>query len=192
MFKDANYLGSNMNMFVETLAVILQQIQFTFSLSTSEASWSNAQLFESMAKLSSILNYRVSGKQTSMLPVTITITKPLFTDNLTALRQFTIPRFLQVTHNKTFVLKDEINISLEGMSEGDTKSVNSVLFQGSVTQSPIFTSIGDEFENFVIKDDNIGPNGGRFISDNFFAVYVDESPNGTGDWHNWTETLQIF
>lgn len=188
LFKDADYLGSNMNMLVETLAVMLQQVQFTFSLSTSEASWTNAQLFDSMSKLSALLGYRVSGKQTSMMPVRITVTKPYLTDGLTRLDRLEIPRFASVSHNSQYVFRDPVTVDLDGLEEGETVEVDAVLFQGRVQES-VFTATGDEFERFLLKDASGSSVAGSFVTDGFFAVFVEEGP---GNWREWTETLQIF
>lgn len=145
-----------------------------------------------MNKLSSILNYKVSGKQTSMIPVTITVTKPYYTDVLTAYHQFTIPRFMTVSYNDSYVLKNEITVDLSGMAEGETKEIRTVLFQGNVRESSIFTALGDEFETFVLKDRSGQSVDSPFITDNFFVVYVDESTNGSNDWHLWEESLLLF
>jgi hypothetical protein len=48
-----------------------------------------------------------------------------------------------------------------------------------LTESSIYTANGDEFETFLLQDKYI-KGGKRFISDNFFVVYVDET--GTGAW----------
>jgi hypothetical protein len=73
VFSGCSYLGSNMNAFIDVLAVMMQQILFHLSVNTSEASFATANLYESMSKLVSILNYKTIGKQTSMLPVRFTI-----------------------------------------------------------------------------------------------------------------------
>ena len=81
VFSGASYLGSNMNALIDVLAVMSQQILFHFSVNTSESSFATANLFESMNKLVSILNYKVMVKQTSMLPVRFTINAGNFRKN---------------------------------------------------------------------------------------------------------------
>lgn len=183
VFKDVNYLGSNMNTFIDTIAVLLQQLLFHLSLNSSETAFSTAQLYESMSKLSSILNYKPYGKQTSILPVNMQITVP--TENA---QQFTIPKFLQISHNANYVLKQDMVVSVV-----DKKSVlvDAALFQGNVHQSQVYTATGDDYERFTLVDSYIGSSD-NFISDNFFAVFVDESTDGSGDWHEYSETNLIF
>ena len=107
-FKDVEYLGSNINALIDVIAVMLQQIQFSYSLNTSEASFSNAALYESMSKIVSILNYKSIGKQTSMLPVRINV-NTLLGNNPTAIDngEIILPKFLTLHYNKQYVLLNE-------------------------------------------------------------------------------------
>lgn len=96
-----------MNTFIDTISVLLQQLLFHLSLNASETAFSTAQLYESMNKLSSILNYKPFGKQTSILPVNIQVNVPTETA-----QQFTIPKFMQISHNSNFVLKQDMIVSV--------------------------------------------------------------------------------
>ena len=75
-FKDLDYLGSNINAFIDIIAVMLQQILFSYSVNSSETSFSTALLYENMSKIVSLLNYKSAGKQTSILPVRFTVQRP--------------------------------------------------------------------------------------------------------------------
>ena len=57
-FKDVDYLGSNINAFIDIVAVMLQQILFSYSVNASETAFSTVSLYENMSKLVSILNYK--------------------------------------------------------------------------------------------------------------------------------------
>lgn len=184
--KDAGYLGSNMNHIIDALGVILQQILFNYNVNASEASFNSAALFESMAKIVSILNYKPYGKQTSMLPVRFVITIPEGTD-FGQKTQFTIPRFTTIHHTTSYVLKNEI---VTPISKNNREVwIDSIMFQGDLQESPIYTAYGDEFETFVLNDPYINKTE-QFISDNFFVVYVDE--NADGNWVEYTEINSIF
>jgi hypothetical protein len=183
-FKDVDYLGSNINAFIDIIAVMLQQILFAYSVNAAETSFSSALLYENMSKIVSLLNYKTAGKQTSMLPVRLTIKKPIGTEyaNIT---EFTIPKFLTANYNNSFVLLKEEPIQLIN----DVTYVDTIMYQGSISQSQIFEATGDEFELIILPDQNI-KNGEKFISDNFFTVYVDE--NNDGKWIEYTETNSLF
>ena len=191
-FEGCSYLGSNMNAFIDTLAVLLQQILFHFSVNISEASFTTANLYESMNKLVGIMNYKMVGKQTSMLPVKFEIdVARLIADKSTTSSkpsQITIPRFTQCTYNSTYYLKDEIVIPITN-DIGNTIEIDAILHEGSLYENSSFVSNGDEFETFIIKDDYI-KRSSSFISDNFFMVYVDE--DGTDQWKEYKETASLF
>ena len=183
VFQGCSYIGSNMNALIDVLAVISQQVLFHFSLNTSEASFATANLYESMNKLVNILNYKPIGKQTSMLPVRFTIDL----SNYENAASITIPRFTKVSYNSSYFLKNEIVIPLKN----NTKSkidVDALMFEGELRESSVYVANGDEFESFILKDSNINSSD-RFISDNFFIIYVNE---GDGNWREYKETTSLF
>ena len=186
VFKDADRLGSNINALIDVFAVILQQILFNYNLNTSETGFNSAVLYESMNKIVSILNYKTAGKQTSMLPVRFVVNIPA-TVNLIDKKQFTIPKFLTVNYNSSYVLRNELVSPIDK----NTRElwIDNILFQGRVQESPIYTALGDEFELFTLVDNYINK-GNQFISDNFFTIYVDEYNNG--NWVEYKEVANIF
>ena len=191
-FDGCSYLGSNMNAFIDTLSAILQQVLFHISVNTAEASFMTANLYESMNKLVGIMNYKMTGKQTSMLPVKfeIDVAKLLSDKSSTSSKpsQITIPRFTQCTYNSTYYLKDEIVIPITDTID-DIIEIDAILHEGSLYENSSFVSNGDEFETFIIKDDYI-KSSSSFISDNFFMVYVDEY--GNDQWKEYKETSSLF
>ena len=189
VFSGCSYLGSNMNALIDVVSVLTQQILFHFSVNASEANFATANLYESMSKLVSILNYKTIGKQTSMLPVRFTINVADFKANNASAQQLTIPRFTKVSYNSNYYLKNEIIIPLDDSNVGSILTVDTVLFEGTVSEAADFIALGDEFETFLLEDRRIKTSS-QFISDNFFIVYVDE--DGTGQWKEYTETLSLF
>lgn len=191
VFSGCSYLGSNMNAFIDVLAVMTQQILFHLSVNTSEANFATANLYESMSKLVSILNYKVVGKQTSMLPVRFSIDVGLYKQNHTDATQITIPRLTHVAYNGTYYLKNEIVIPISDVStNSNTLTVDTIMFEGELQQNTNFVANGDEFETFILEDNYI-KTGNRFISDNFFLVYVNENGDGV-TWKEYTETSSLF
>ena len=191
-FGGCSYLGANMNAFVDSLAVLLQQILFHFSVNTSEASFTTASLYESMNKLVGLLNYKTMGKQTSMLPVKFVIDVATLindrSDSSSKPSQITIPRFTQCSYNSTYYLKNEIIIPIT-KDTPDFVEIDAVLHEGQLHENSSFVSNGDEFETFIIVDRHI-KNGSRFVSDNFFMVFVDE--DGNNQWKEYFETMSLF
>lgn len=184
-FKGIDYLGSNMNAFIDVVSTVLQQTLFHLSLVSSESSFATATLFESMNKIVSLLNYKVIGKQTSMLPIRYTIDlTDVDDDNIS---QIIIPKFISINYNTTFIQREEI------VKEYDSNvkqiQIDSILYEGNLTESSIYTANGDEFELITLNDNWINSSS-KFITDNFFSVYVDE--NDDGNWVEYTETSSLF
>lgn len=186
VFKDADRLGANVNALIDVFAVILQQILFNYNLNTSETGFNTAVLYESMNKIVSILNYKTAGKQTSMLPVRLQIQIPPTID-LIDKKQFTVPKFLTIHYNSSYILRSEI---VSPIDKNTTELwIDTVLFQGNLQESPIYTALGDEFELFTLVDKYIN-NSDHFISDNFFTIFVDEYNDGR--WTEYKEVSNIF
>lgn len=188
VFSGCSYLGSNMNALIDVVSVLTQQILFHISVNSSEANFATANLYESMSKLVSILNYKTVGKQTSMLPIRFAIDVASFKKDYPDANQITIPRFTKVSYNSDYYLKNEIIIPLDETT-ADMLYVDNIMFEGALNNVSDFIALGDEFETFLIQDNYI-KNSNSFISDNFFVVYVDE--DGTGQWREYTETLSLF
>ena len=185
-FKDLDYLGSNINALIDPIAVILQQILFSYSVNASETSFSTAVLYENMSRIVSLLNYKSAGKQTSILPVRFTVTRGT-TSTDTAIR-VSLPKFLSTSYNYQYTLLNEESIYIPKGQNSVT--FDTILHQGKVNESQTFTAKGDDFEIITIPDQYIGTNNGSFISDNFFTVYVDEE--GNGSWTEYQETASLF
>lgn len=186
-FKDVDYLGSNINAFIDIIAVMLQQILFAYSVNASETSFSTALLYESMSKIVSLLNYKSAGKQTSMLPVRVTINKPI-DEKYKDIYSTSLPKFLTINYNKQYTLLNEEKVHIP--ENYNSITYDTVLFQGSVQESQIYYANGDDFELIYLPDTHINSGDGTFISDNFFTVYVDEF--GNGNWEEYEECASLF
>ena len=181
-FKDVDYLGSNINAFIDIVAVMLQQILFSYSVNASETAFSTVSLYENMSKLVSILNYKSAGKQTSILPVKITINRPAGYEDV---KQAILPKFLTANYNYQYILPSDETVEFIGSKA----TIDTVMYQGTVQESEQFTANGDEYELIRLTDNSIN-SGTSFISDNFFFVYVDEL--GDGNWKLYEECSSLF
>lgn len=187
-FKDVDYLGSNINALIDIIAVMLQQILFSYSVNASETSFSTALLYENMSRIVSLLNYKSAGKQTSILPVRFTISRS-DTSDTSKVEHLVIPKFLNISYNHQFTLLDEESVYIpRGYSE---TTLDTILFQGSVHESQVYEAKGDDFELITIPDNFINTTSDNFISDNSFTVYVDEDGAGTS-WTEYQECSSLF
>lgn len=182
IFIDQQYLGSNLNAFIDIISVMLQQLQFHFNTTASESTFATASLYENMNKLVTLFNYKPSGKQTSILPISTTIK----ISEIGKLGTFIIPRYSFINYNKSFILRNDLAFST---IVDENTIINDILFQGSLTESDIFLATGEEFQILTLIDANIKTDNDKFISDNFFDVYVKE-PNGR--WVQYQEVNSLF
>ena len=130
------------------------------------------------------------GKHTSMLPVRFTIDVAKYKNDPKHIgaSQITIPRFTHVAYNSNYFLKNEIIVPVDEI-KSDTTTVDALLFEGELKEAMDFIANGDEFETFTLNDSYIGGSA-KFITDNFFVIYVDEDNNG--QWQEYTETTSLF
>lgn len=183
IFVDQNYLGSNLNAFIDIIAVMLQQLLFHYNNTASESTFATAGLFENMNKLVSLFNYKPAGKQTSILPVKYNINLANASDKTGT---FLIPRYSFINYNKSFFVKDDITFVSSANSQ---TTVNSVVYQGNITESDVYILDGEDFQTISLIDRNIKLENGKFIADNFFDVYVREPG---GKWSQYKEVNSLF
>lgn len=180
IFTDQNYLGSNLNAFIDIIATMLQQIQFHYNTTATESTFATASLYENMNKLTSLLNYKPMGYQTSLLPVEINSAFDTATSGT-----YIIPRYSYIIYNKPFVARNDITFTVDN----NVATIEDVLYQGTVSESPVFVTTGENFEIITLVDRYVNQGDGKFISDNSFDIYVKE-PGGR--WTQYTETDLLF
>ena len=185
-FKDIDYLGSNINAFIDIIATMLQQILFHYSVNSAETSFSTALLYENMSRIVSLLNYKSTGKQTSMLPVRFTVKRTNTESDKE--QHLSLPKFLNAFYNYNYALLNEEQVTIPAGYNEITHET--VLYQGKITESQIYKANGDDFELIILPDPYINENGGSFISDNFFSVYVKDDDDS--NWVEYTESASLF
>ena len=187
VFRDQNFEGSNINAFIDIVAYMYHVLLFYLNTTSSESTFTTAELYENINKLVSNIGYKPSGKQTSLVNIGLTGSALLATG------QYTIKKFSYVTKDgiSYTTLKD---IAFEKTTTGiEELSINSnLLFQGNVIEHPSYTATGEAFE--VIKIINKGVlvnnNIDQFIADNSFTIFVKNIDTDT--WQEWTETASLF
>lgn len=183
IFIDQKYLGSNLNCFIDIIAVMLQQLQFYYNTTATESTFATATLYENMNKLVSLFNYKPTGYQTSILPVDIQCTLNTINKSGT----FIVPRYSFINYNKSYILRSDLAISVYDKAV----NVNDIMYQGTVTESETMALTGEDFQVFTLIDTYVRENSGRFISDNFFDVYVKE-PGGRWSQYKEVDTLYEY
>ena len=187
VFRDQNFEGSNINAFIDVVAYMYHTLLFYLNTTSSESTFTTAELYENMSKLVSNLGYKPSGKQTSVSNVTLTGTSDLPTGPYT-IRRFS---YIDVAGVSYTTIRD---ISFEKTVSGNqTLSIsNSILHQGSIKEHLPYTATGEEFE--VVRVVNTRPASNSitepFIADNTFTVFIKNID--TGVWQRWTESASLY
>ena len=187
VFRDQNFEGSNINAFIDVVAYMYHTLLFYLNTTSSESTFTTAELYENMNKLVSNLGYKPLGKQTSVANISLVGTSNLPIGPY-SIRKFSYVNISGVNYT---TLKD---ISFEKTIAGEQSlSIsNSVLHQGSIKEHLPYTATGEEFE--VVKVVNTRPATNSitepFISDNTFTVYVKSYDTGT--WQQWTESASLY
>jgi len=187
VFRDQNFEGSNINAFIDVVAYMYHTLLFYLNTTSSESTFTTAELYENMSKLVSNLGYKPSGKQTSVANINLTGTSNLNIGSHT-IRRFS---YIDVSGVSYTTLRD---ISFEKTVSGEQSlSIsNSILHQGSIKEHLPYTATGEEFE--VVRVVNTRPASNSitepFIADNTFTVYVKNI--NTGVWQQWAESSSLY
>jgi hypothetical protein len=187
VFRDQNFEGSNINAFIDIVAYMYHTLLFYLNTTSSESTFTTAELYENMNKLVSNLGYKPSGKQTSLANVTLTGTANLPPGPYT-IRRFS---YIDVNGISYTTLKD---ISFEKTIDGSQilSPSNSILHQGTLKEYPAYTATGEEFEVIKLISGVANTNSvtDPFISDNAFVIFVKSVD--TGVWQQWAESSSLY
>jgi hypothetical protein len=185
VFTDQNFEGSNLNAIIDIVAYSYQTLLFYLNQTSSEAVFTEVQLYENINRIVKLLNYNPVGAQTCALP---------FVANSSALGAgvYTIPRysFLNIagvsytfTQDVTFEKTTETSINqiLKQFSS------SYLLYQGKIAEYPSQTANGLQFETITLLP------GENVIVDNFnTTVYVLEAQTGRYFEYQKVDSLFLY
>ena len=182
VFTDQNYIGSNLASVIDIVAYTFNTLMYYLNKTASESMFTEAQLYENINRIVKLLDYTPLGYQTSTLAFSATV------DSLDA-GTYTIPRYTSVGINginfsfnseQTFI--KTVSGTLEGLSD---LSNNTLLYQGSYQEYPVYTAIGDENELVLIA-----PPTNTNIDHFNIDVYVNR--NIAGIWSQFQPTTSLY
>lgn len=187
-FTDQNYEGSNISSLVNILAYFTHVLMFYLNQTSSESMFSQASIYENMNKIVKLIGYKPTGRQTSLSPINCVASADLTLGNY-VIRKYSY--FLVDNIQYTFI-DDQSFEKITSSSENiDSINTNSILYQGTVGEYPIYDAEGIEYETLPIVVDNlVDSRDTRFISHGTISVYVRESDNSL--WHEYEEVDSLF
>lgn len=171
-FTDQNFEGSFFSSVIEVVAYTFNVLMFYLNQTSSEAMFTDAQLYENMNRIVKMFGYNPVGYQSSLLPYTATTT------DLDANTVYNIPRYSFINAGGTSY-SFASDVVFKG---GNIEEVvaDRVLYQGKFYEYPLYSAEGGGNEVIFLTP------GDDVIVDHFnINVYVKEKE---GTWNAWKRT----
>ena len=182
-FTDQNYEGSNITAINNIIAYSFHTLMFYLNQTSTEAIFSEAQLYENINRIVKLLNYAPIGAQTPTLSFSVSATSTL------APGSYTIPRYTLIrAGNATYSFNQDITFTktLTGPESLNTISDQYLLYQGSYIEYPFYAARGESNEIVYLI-----PGSGVVIDHFNIDVYVNRV-NSTGKWTKWKQTESLY
>lgn len=187
-FTDQNYEGSNLAAFIDIVAYYTHVLLFYVNQTSSESLFTQASIYENMNRIVSLISYKPTGKQTSLVPISCVADASLAPNNY-LLRKYS---YFNID-NIQYTIIDDFSFEKTTNDQETISSIeeNVILYQGTVQEYPLYTAEGTDYETFPIVVDNlVDLNDPRFISNGTISVYVKELDSGT--WKAYDQADSLF
>ena len=188
VFTDQNYTGSNISSIIDIVAYSYHVLLFYLNQTSSESLYDQATLYENINKIVKILNYNPIGYQTPSLSFV-----SQSTDNM-APGTYTIPRYSYFNINgTTYSFNQDVTFtfSTSGAQTLPTISDQNLLYNGAYAEFPLYTAIGEPFEqlSLTLTDSD----GNNLQIDHFnIDIYVKDNTALTPKYAKYTATESLF
>ena len=181
VFTDQNYEGSNISTLVDIISYTFNALMYYLNRTSTEAMFSDAQIYENMNRIVKLLDYKPIGNQTSMISFEATAASTL------AAGTYLIPRYSYINANGIMFCLNEDVVTNKSTSDAELLtdlSNKTLLYQGFFKEYPLQTAAGEANEIiYLLPGDNI-------TIDHFnIHVYVKESD---GVWHEWKRANSLY
>lgn len=183
VFTDQNFEGSYLSTVTEIIAYTFHVLMYYLNRTSTEALFSEAQLYENMNRIVTLLDYKPIGRQSATLNFGLTA-GPNFDIGL-----YTIPRYSYLQNDPSSYAFNEDIVFAKTTAYGTqqdltTLSQQKLLYQGRYAEYPLYTAAGNENEVIYFAP------GDNIIVDHFnIDVYVKEP----GDkWKQWKRVPTLY
>jgi len=188
IFTDQNYEGSNISSIIDIIAYAYHVLLFYLNRTSSESTFTTAELFENINKIVKLLNYNPVGCQTAILSFLARATNNLLPGI------YTIPRYSYFTINGVvYSFNKDVTFSKTSPDAEQLVDLqeNNLLYQGSYSEYPIFTATGSPFE--VLTLTVVSNGGSNALIDHFnIDVYVKDNTVSSPKWEKWNAVQSLF
>lgn len=168
-FTDQNFEGSYFSSIIEVISYTFNVLMFYLNQTSTESTFTDAQLFENMNRIVKMMGYNPVGYQSSLLAYSASAT------GLEANSTYYIPRYSYINAGGTTY---SFNKDLIFRGNNISEAVNdSILYQGKFYEYPLYTAEGGGNELIYLTP------GNNVIVDHFnIHVYVKSE---SGVWREW-------
>jgi hypothetical protein len=186
-FQDIDFEGSNISALVDVIAYMYHVLMFYLNQTSSEATFSQAELFENINKIVSLIGYKPHGYHTASVALSeFTVSSDL------APGSYLLPRFSYINvDGSTYTFTEDVFFEKTNSSSENIESVinNNILYQGDVKEFPITTALGEAFELKVITIQDL-INNTTIIDNNNIFVFVRDVYSEK--WVEWVEVDTVY
>jgi hypothetical protein len=186
-FQDIDFEGSNISALVDVVAYMYHVLLFYVNQTSAEATFSQAELFENINKIVSLIGYKPHGYHTP----SVTLSEFSANSNLIP-GSYLLPRFSYINvDGSTYTFTEDVFFEKSVNESENIDSVvnNAVLYQGDVKEYPITTALGEAFEIKVITIQDL-INNTTIIDNNNIFVFVRDIY--TEKWSEWKEVDTVY
>lgn len=188
VFTDQNYEGSNISAVMDIIAYAYHVLLFYLNKTSSESTFTTAELYENINKIVKLIGYSPIGFQTAILPF-----NAIGTFGLPA-NTYTIPRYSYFTINGTFYsFNNDITFikTVDGTEILTSLQEQNLLYQGIFTEYPTYVATGQPFETLTLT--TVDTNDTNVAIDHFnLNVYVRDNKVVNPTWVKYTPTQSLF
>lgn len=182
LFTDQYFEGSNLTAITNIIAYSFHTFMFYLNKTSSEAMFSESQIYENINRIVKILNYSPVGIQTSTLTFSCSANSDLPTG------AYTIPRYSFIrVNNSIYSFNKDISFSktLSGDETLNSIGNQTLLYQGKWSEYPQYNAQGLNNETLFVAL------GSGVLVDHFnIDVYVKDY--ASGKWEQWERTESLF
>jgi len=190
VFPDIDYEGSNINGLVDVVAYTYHVLLFYLNQTAADATFSQAELFENMNKIVSLIGYKPTGNHTSALKINMYGTVGL------AVGSYSIQRFSYIIINNIYYsFNKDISFQKTTYSIADeyieSVGMNNLLYQGTFKEYPLYSAIGENFEVFTLNINYpLDSSSNKMIDHDNIFIYVQDIE--TEKWTEWKEINSLY
>jgi hypothetical protein len=188
LFPDIDFEGSNISGMVDIVAYMYHVLLFYLNQTASESMFTQTELYENMNKLVSLIGYKPHGYNTPLVSISCTALAGL-PIGMHAIKRFSYAYVNNIPYlfNQDVVFEKTIAGDQLITSVGEKYS----MFQGMMRDYPLYTAVGENFEELTITIANpLDEIEGEFIDSNNIFVYVKNASNGI--WSEWYEVESLY